>query len=551
MSTAAELIDRRTELQRERETLLLEQEVAQLKQEQQFIQLAMQEVPLQEGWGDLVDPSEHLYDDPSFGFGNRTLSPVSQIHDRKHGRNRPIFETEYELAAIRGAARLIADTHPTALGMRETLTSYVLGDGFSYEPKPLPGCPDGLSGAVKVVLKEFFGANRWQAKKEEEAFDRAHRDGEVFMALLPSMSGVPRLKFVEPEQVTEPASPPEIEDWLGWHRASDWTFGVHADHDDMEAVHGYYVQWTDNAGDFDYIPADRMHHVAVNVDSGVKRGLSDFYAVQSHLTNTGKLDRNVALGAAILSAIIGIRQYPQGTTQGQAESLGQSGAWRIRTRAQPSGNTKTEYTQHIAPGSWLGVPFGQEYKQSPLANQGVGNAFVTIKQALLRTIGMRRSMPEFLISGDASNANYSNTIVAESPWVKFCYRKQNRFKHHYAELLWKMLAMVASAGRFERFGVQTLAALMAYIDLQIEAPIVEARDRDRETNRRKVLCDNGILSPESWSEQEGFDHKREVARGAKRAEMTLPSDGVPAMPAIESRQGRLQQAATLLWEGYP
>ena len=39
-------------------------------------------------------------------------------------------------------------------------------------------------------------------------------------------------------------------------------------------------------------------------------------------------------------------------------------------------------------------------------------------QAELRAIGSALAMPEYMISGDSSNANYASTMVAEGPAVK-------------------------------------------------------------------------------------------------------------------------------------
>lgn len=542
-----------------------ELEAIALKREVRCAKAALEaERQLMEGWGDLVDPTEYLRDDPTFDY--RPIAPVSQRSDRAQGQNRPVFETEADLAIIRGTGRLLHDAFPTAQCALDNLVSYVLLNGFTYKAEAQPGCPDGLAKEVQAVIRDFQQLNRWRPK-EKEAFIRAHRDGEALLALFPLPEGRARLRIIEPAQNTEPADPRIIEDWLTGTGQLDvfdlppasWSFGVHSNDKHHEDVYGYYCQWRDNEADWDYIPAAQMCHIKLNVDENVKRGVSDFYAVQQYLTNTGKLDRNVALGAAILSAIIGIREHAQGITRSQVDNLVQNDAWRVRTSVAPSGVRRNLYTQKIEPGSWLNVPYGQQYKQSPLANQGVGQAFVTIKQALLRTIGTKWSMPEYLISGDASNANYASTMVAESPFVRFSQRKQGDFSDHYGDLHWKVIRIAYVAGRFAAYGVESFEQLQAYIDLKIETPIVQARERDRETNRRKVLHDDGVISTETWAGEEGYDHEQEKARGAKRVQMTLP--GLPPRGTGQSTviegwdpskhprdaHGRFVTATKMLW----
>ncbi len=35
---------------------------------------------------------------------------------------------------------------------------------------------------------------------------------------------------------------------------SNWGFGVHTHEDDAQAIHGYYVQWSDRDTEWDYFP---------------------------------------------------------------------------------------------------------------------------------------------------------------------------------------------------------------------------------------------------------------------------------------------------------
>ncbi len=513
------------------EQLLIERNILDLAEENRAIELALNaERTMTEGvWGDPVDPLEYLHDEPGYGtHGRASPQTISRPDDRLDGRNRPVFETEWELMAITGAARMLYGAFPTAKTAMQNLISFVLCEGFVTKTSAKPGCPGGLAAEVLAVLEEFQTRNRWQADqgKEEEAFVRSHRDGEAICALQPVSGGRARLKFIEPAHLTEPDVPRELEDWLGCSAPSSWSFGVHSREGDAEDVFGYYVQQSPNPGDFTYYPAGHVVHVKKNVDSGIKRGLSDFYAVQSHLINVGKLERNVALGAAILSAIIGIRQHSQGTTQSQAQGFVSGLAYRSRTVPQPAGS-KTMRTTHTPPGTLLDIPKGLEYKASPLANQGVGQAFVTIEQALLRTIGTNWQMPEYMISGDASNANYSSTMVAESPFVKYCKREQRNHRSNVLDIDWAALRIACEAGIFRRWGVYDVEELQDLVEIILQPPIVEARDRPKETNRRKIMHDDGLLSLQTWSEEEGYDRDEEVKRGAERQ---APG---PAMPGMQ------------------
>jgi hypothetical protein len=165
-----------------------------------------------ESW---VDPLEFLIDDPTFGFG-KPLLPLSLVDDRRHGRNRPIFQTEAQLAMIRGAARIVAQTASMAIGALEALGNYVIGKGFTYEVADRPNrqAPDGLAESVQDVIDEFCDVNDWVGDRERELHNRVRRDGEAFTALYPDKNGIARTRFIEPERVTEQATRPTSR--IGW-----------------------------------------------------------------------------------------------------------------------------------------------------------------------------------------------------------------------------------------------------------------------------------------------------------------------------------------------
>jgi len=75
----------------------LRRELDQLEREESAHELTNRVVT--EAFGQFIDPLEFLSNDPTFG---RPLSPVSLISDRAKGQRRGVFETEQELAAIRG-----------------------------------------------------------------------------------------------------------------------------------------------------------------------------------------------------------------------------------------------------------------------------------------------------------------------------------------------------------------------------------------------------------------------------------------------------------------
>ncbi len=473
-----------------------------------------------ESWGAFVDPLEWLKDDPSFG---RRFGPLSHANDRLDGRDRPVIETEHDLAVIRGAARLLAESVPVAQGVLKNLTNYCIGTGFHYKAvardadaaataaaadKNAPAAANDrrLVAAVQATIDEFLETNDWVGDFERELFLRSRRDGEFFLALFPQPGGRAAARVIEPEQIAEPQNPRALEDWLGTETPSSWTFGIHTDAGDVNSVRGYHVIWDDAGNDWDYLSADVVEHAKLNVDRNVKRGISDFYAVRGHLEGVEKLLRNAREGAAIQAAIAFIREHVPGATQGQIQSLATGGAIASYTQPIKTGS-RIRYISKYEPGTVLDVAQGMQYKPGPLGSAHAPN-FIAIEQAVLRAIGVRWCMPEYMISGDASNANYASTMVAESPFVKACQAEQQFYKVRFRRILWKVLRLAARAGRFVHLNAD-FETLRGRVCLQIEAPAIAVRDQLSEAQTAELEHKHGILSLHTWAALAGRDYDTE------------------------------------------
>jgi capsid protein len=366
-------------------------------------------------------------------------------------------------------------------------------------------------------MDEFLEANDWVGDFERELFVRSRRDGEFFLALSNMSQGPVAARVLEPEQITEPQNCRAIEDWLGTDRPSSWSFGIHTDASDVQHVYGYHVRWNESGSDWDYLDASRVEHVKLNVDRNVKRGVSDFYAVRAHLEGVEKLLRNTREGAAVQAAIAFIREHAPGSSAGQIHSLAALNSVTDYTQPTKTGS-RTRYVTRYEPGTILDVAGGMQYKPGPLGASH-GPNFIAIGQAVMRTIGTRWCMPEYMVSGDASNANYSSSLVAESPFVRACEAEQRFFISRFRKILWKVIALAATAGRFARWNVdfETLRALVA---IQIEAPTIAVRDQLAEAQTSEIEHRNGVLSKRTWAALAGRDYDTEQVNLLRESEQT-------------------------------
>lgn len=494
-------------------------------------------VVLQEGWGELVNPREYLYDTPGFGTeGDWPWGAVDLVSDRERGKCRPHFDSEQDLARQRAVARYLAGTDETSIGLLENLTNYILGTGFEYTAEPKAG-DEQLAATVQAVIDEWQESHGWR-RVEREAFVRSRRDGEAFLKLDHTRGGLPRPRFIEPAAVKEPADLLSVSEYLG-NIALDWAFGCGSHPYDVDDVHAYHVVADDGGATDEIIEAERCEHIKCNVDSGVKRGISDFYSALDELNQSSKLARNTAQGAAIQATIAYIKEAATGTSKAQIESSRTSRADWTHDVPTPDGGSKTVRHERFMPGRVISVS-GQKFTYGPMG-QSAAPVFIDVLQMVLRRIGQRWNMPEYMISGDASNANFSSTLVAESPFVKAAESWQSWYAEAFESLHWKMLRCAWQAGRFGR-GIP-FSDIRRAVRIDIEPPRVSVRNAAEETARRERMHAAGLLSKQTWAAMEGLDYETEVKNGVARRQASPPA-GPDADPLRAAVAGALESVET-------
>ncbi len=430
-------------------------------------------------WGRLVDPADAVYD----ADGTRWLA-LAGSGPAGTAAAAP-FATEAELRAIRNQCRALAATNEFAINGHENRISYLVGPGHTYRVMPRPGHegPDAerLAAQTQSLVEEFLRANTWR-KRQQEIVRRMDRDGEAFLRFFPGADGMLRVRFVEPDQV---ATPPQ--------RAADpaASFGIQTDPQDVETVLGYWI-------DGRLVPGDEVQHRKAHVDANVKRGLPLFYPVLKNLRRAEKLLRNMSVVAEIQSAIALIRKHT-GASRGGVQQFVQSQADAVVSG--PGG--RTTHFKRYAPGTILDALGGTEY-EFPAA--GIDAArYVAVLQAELRAIASRLVMPEFMLTSDASNANYASTMVAEGPAVRMFQRLQRDLIEDDLEVLWRAVREAVAAGRLPPEALEFLA-------LDAQGPSLAVRDRLREAQADRILVDCGAMSAETLAARHGLDPRRERGR---------------------------------------
>jgi capsid protein len=442
-----------------------------------------------EMWNSFIDPADAYYDADGTRWnrvgqvsnlpaGNQTLAP---------------FHSEEELAEIRSQCRALAVENEFAINGHENRISYIVGSGHGYRAAAkkslgatgiLPVPDDKLIRAVQAVLDEFVSINRWHAR-QQEIVRRKDRDGECFLRFFPAADGILRVRFVEPDQIAAPSD-----------RANDPTasFGIATDLLDVETVTGYWI-------DGRLIDAAEIQHRKANVDANVKRGLPLFYPVRKNLRRAEKLLRNMSVVSEIQSAIAIIRKHRSATAAGLEQFVANGADFSTANRA----NGGTSHFRRFAPGTILDALAGTEY-EFPAAGLDAGR-YVIVLQAELRAIASRLVMPEFMLSSDASNANYSSTMVAEGPAVKMFERLQHEMLEDDRDVMRRAIAHAVASNRLP-------AAALTEVEVLAIPPTLGVRDRLRDAQADQILVRLGAMSPATMSLRYGLDPEHERRLGA-------------------------------------
>lgn len=461
--------------------------------------------PVVENAGEIVDCRQAGFSElPALG-----PAPWASLEDRRDGACRPLYATELDLARLRGAARHLATLTPVAGGALDALANYTFGPGFTFgvaaESASVP-----LRDAARALLEEFVDDNDLAGFLDRELHHRSREDGEAFVQLVAAPPGRVTLRFLEPDQVTEPANPRPLEDWLGIGAefTSSWSFGVHTRADTPGRALGYHVVYDSQGRDWDYLPAAHVEHIRRNVPRNAKRGVSDFLPIQADLLQEAKLRRNTVEGAALQAAIAWILQTPAGPRESAVDQ------YRYAKSGEADSTRVTQIRQY-GPGTILEPTAGLEYKPGPMGAER-NSQFLLVAQYVLRAIGLRWNMPEYLISGDAGNANYASTLAAESPFVKAREADQQFYKRHFQSLCWKMLRLAWEAGRFDRFAIPW-ERLVALLVVQIGTPAVASRDPLVLAQTQALQLQAGTLSRRTAAAQAGLDYDLERRQRAEES----------------------------------
>lgn len=391
----------------------------------------------------------------------------------------PNYLTESTLKLIRDECRALALSNEYAVNALENRVNYVVGQGHRYHVVAKDPSDADLAEEVRDLLYDFQERNQW-TRRQQEIMRRLDRDGEVFLRLFPSRHGMMQIRVVEPDQIATP-----------FHRKDGTasSFGIQTEPNDVETVHGYWI-------DGHFVDASEILHRKTNVDGNVKRGIPLFYPVRKNLRRAEKLLRNMSVVAEIQSAIALIRKH----SNSGVESIRRFVRERAVNVDSDTSDSLEKSFQQFSPGTIIDAGSGIDY-EFPIAAIDASR-YILVLQAELRAIASRLVMPEFMLSSDASNANYSSTMIAEGPAVRMFERLQRDFIEEDIRLFKRAFSPTIQLGLLpvDTFRRVTIHAI---------PPILAVRDRLQEAKADEILYNLGVMSKQTLAMRYGLDPQRE------------------------------------------
>lgn len=389
------------------------------------------------------------------------------------------YSTPHEHRQMVLRSRWLAHNHPFACAALELRAAYIVGSGHHYTLAPRRQNETiATNAAIETaldVLDAWSESQRWPLVQREIQL-RLDRDGEAWVYLDPDTLHV---RLIDALRITGPMRPSDEYE----------AYGLRLHDGDPYRIEGY---WLDGE---QLLPPTNVQFRKANVDAALPRGVPVLWPARESLRRAWHILRAASTVAGIQAAIAAVVQRRQGA--------GVS-AW-IDPSVDPGAAKDAEgrTVQQLPPGAILQLRPGEEW-QTHAGSLNVAN-FAAAIQAELRAVAARLCLPEYMLTADASNANYSSTLVAEGPAVKTFERLQ-------AEMIWYDLWIIRRVLRRAEERGELPPGFTRAIRIEAEAPTVQSRNRLAEAQADQILLASGVVSPQTIARRHGFDPDVEQAQ---------------------------------------
>jgi hypothetical protein len=387
--------------------------------------------------------------------GNNRYYDDESEYDWIDGQNVPETKRQVSLAKARQKSRNLYNKNAHAKNIVTQITNYTVGKGFSIQL----GKDQALWEKVAKIIK-------WK-KRRRQIIRKIIVEGESLSRRFPGY----QTRFVQPEQLTTHfVGNSEIENKQGVIVAKG----------DIEVVHGYEIDQKLVEG------SEVFHFKTPDCDLDDVRGWPLLYGAEDVIRNYENWIKDRALLNRLRAAIFLVRKH-KGATHSDLSNIKDS----IKAGTFTKKDGSQEAYQYLRPGTAIDVNDKVDFE---FMHPNVDAGDVRHDgRAMSLLIAIWFSMPEYWITGDASNASYASTAVAEAPGIKAMESWQEFFGGEVVDYVGWVL------GKSDLDAVVTFPALIP-------------RDVDKEVRALEVERRNNVVSVRTWREKRGYDPEQEDQR---------------------------------------
>ena len=397
---------------------------------------------------------------------------------------------------LRAEAFRMYRSNPYARSIINNIVNFTLGSGTQLIPDS-----DMTKGEIKLVSdfwNNYTRLTKW-GRKEREIIRRTLREGESFLLFSDyekrsatdnrfenfkdTPQGIFKITFLEPD----------------WIKSNDInvTYGIETDRFDVEEILSYRLipPGLAAADEITLLPED-VHHIKINADSNVKRGRTELEPVLKWLTHKEKNLEARALLNQIRTSVVAVRKLPnaQKALQSVIARLGDSNA---REKLPKAGSTVT-------------IDSESDYE---FRNPQLGAIDAAADDRLLSLfIAAGTMMPEFIVTGDASNANRASL---EKAIVVINQRIQDEQKYFGDEFIEIYSTVIAEAKRFGQLP-ESISSKAVF-----KFPRFDMGDFLEQVQGVQLLRQSGLISRTTFAGLFNLDYEKEVEQMKKETDSPL------------------------------
>ena len=404
------------------------------------------------------------------------------------------------------------ERQPAGRNIKQTMQDFIIGTSASIDSKD-----------ENPEVQEYW--DDWAERNDfdltaKEIVNRVIRDGEMFNRWFPpkESDGDIQMRFVNPAEIKPGNSGQPVH-------------GIQVNPDDYKDVEFYHRSHTAPAPSAtirnENIPADEMDHLKIGVDSDVKRGVSFYIGIGRFMTEYNKwLDDRIKLNR--IRHFFNVVGEP---TSGATAISDMKAKMPDVSYGAPTTGKDTK-KQAVRSGSVL---FTKGVKWDLKALRINANDTKEDGRAIQLMIALGTNIPEYITRADASNANYSSSMVAESPFVRAMQSWQHFFKLYFKKVYRRVIEDAIERGLVPAKSKKTTISFDAEsqedveaqedVDTSTESTVNFAalihRDIEKETKAVSMHLADGLVSKKTAGETFDYNFQAEqdqMAREAKQEE---------------------------------